>query len=341
MYFFIGLTVFGVFGSFTYYLPELFPTRLRGTGAGFCYNVGRIIAAGGPFLVGTIAARGANALASALHVLFFVGFVPLVGVLLALSPSAVETKGRELASSRSSGRSKLAVAHLRPPDRRRPRSGRCPECPGRVQLIRPPMAVASRPIFGAADIGSTRPAAHVRARGRLPRLPAIDRDEDRQRPGLEDPPSKERATRASSGLQPTEVTINISRPGRRRRPHRQLDPQASRARPPGRCPWTNALQRATPRVRVDDERRETPFVDPAALATTGRPKRHGHRARQSSWCSTRAGPSLREEPVGRGADLLGRLGDVERCRQPADAKRAHTSGLAHGKSVTVKRGKPA
>ena len=62
MYFFIGLTVFGVFGSFTYYLPELFPTRLRGTGAGFCYNVGRFIAAAGPFLVGTIAARGANSL---------------------------------------------------------------------------------------------------------------------------------------------------------------------------------------------------------------------------------------------------------------------------------------
>ena len=57
MYFFIGLTVFGVFGSFTYYLPELFPTRLRGTGAGFCYNVGRIIAAAGPFLVGTSRAR--------------------------------------------------------------------------------------------------------------------------------------------------------------------------------------------------------------------------------------------------------------------------------------------
>ena len=29
MYFPIGLSVFGVFGSFTYYLPELFPTRLR------------------------------------------------------------------------------------------------------------------------------------------------------------------------------------------------------------------------------------------------------------------------------------------------------------------------
>jgi hypothetical protein len=95
MYFFIGLTVFGVFGSFTYYLPELFPTRLRGTGAGFCYNVGRIIAAAGPFLVGTIAARGSNALESALHLLFFVGFAPIVGVLLL--PLAVETKGRELA----------------------------------------------------------------------------------------------------------------------------------------------------------------------------------------------------------------------------------------------------
>ncbi|HMF41574.1 MAG TPA: MFS transporter [Polyangia bacterium] len=95
MYVFIGLTVFGVFGSFTYYLPELFPTRLRGTGAGFCYNVGRIIAAPGPFLVGTIAARGQNALASALHLLFFVGFVPLLGVVLV--PFSVETKNRVLA----------------------------------------------------------------------------------------------------------------------------------------------------------------------------------------------------------------------------------------------------
>jgi MFS family permease len=97
MYFFIGLTVFGVFGSFTYYLPELFPTRLRGTGAGFCYNVGRIIAAGGPFLVGTIAARGADSLVSAMNVLFWIGLVPLVGVVLSLSPIVIETKGRELA----------------------------------------------------------------------------------------------------------------------------------------------------------------------------------------------------------------------------------------------------
>lgn len=94
MYFLIGLTVFGVFGSFTYYLPELFPTRLRGTGAGFCYNVGRILAAIGPILVGTIAAQGSNSLTSALRALFYVGFVPLVG--LTLLPWVVETKGRVL-----------------------------------------------------------------------------------------------------------------------------------------------------------------------------------------------------------------------------------------------------
>jgi MFS family permease len=95
MYFFIGLTVFGVFGSFTYYLPELFPTRLRGTGAGFCYNIGRVVAAAGPFVVGTVSARGQNALASALHILFFVGFVPVLGVVML--PFAVETKDRLLA----------------------------------------------------------------------------------------------------------------------------------------------------------------------------------------------------------------------------------------------------
>lgn len=95
MYFPIGLTIFGVFGSFTYYLPELFPTRLRGTGAGFCYNVGRIIAAGGTALVGGIAARGANSLTSALAALFFVGFVPLVGLLFL--PWVIETRGQPLA----------------------------------------------------------------------------------------------------------------------------------------------------------------------------------------------------------------------------------------------------
>ena len=42
----------GVFGLFTMYLPPLFPTLLRTTGAGFCYNIGRIVAAGGTVFFG-------------------------------------------------------------------------------------------------------------------------------------------------------------------------------------------------------------------------------------------------------------------------------------------------
>jgi MFS family permease len=94
MYFPIGLMTYGIFGSFTFYLPELFPTRLRATGSGFTYNIGRLIAAFGPFLVGAVAASGANALDSAIRVLFWVGFVPIIGILLL--PLVIETKGREL-----------------------------------------------------------------------------------------------------------------------------------------------------------------------------------------------------------------------------------------------------
>lgn len=35
----------GLFALFTMYLPPLFPTLLRTTGAGFCYNIGRVAAA--------------------------------------------------------------------------------------------------------------------------------------------------------------------------------------------------------------------------------------------------------------------------------------------------------
>jgi hypothetical protein len=42
----------GVFGLFTMCLPPLFPVLLRTTGAGFCYNFGRIVAAGGTVYFG-------------------------------------------------------------------------------------------------------------------------------------------------------------------------------------------------------------------------------------------------------------------------------------------------
>ena len=84
---FIGLTVFGVFGSFTYYLPELFPTRLRATGSGFCYNIGRVVTAFGPMLVGHVARGG---LENVQRVLFWVFLVPVFGVLV--QPWIIETK---------------------------------------------------------------------------------------------------------------------------------------------------------------------------------------------------------------------------------------------------------
>ncbi len=36
------------------FLTELFPTRIRGSGQGFCYNVGRAIGATFPFLIGYV-----------------------------------------------------------------------------------------------------------------------------------------------------------------------------------------------------------------------------------------------------------------------------------------------
>ncbi|MSU71577.1 MAG: MFS transporter [Opitutus sp.] len=48
----------GVFGLFTMYLPPLFPTLLRTTGAGFCYNIGRIAAAVASIVFGLFAPVG-------------------------------------------------------------------------------------------------------------------------------------------------------------------------------------------------------------------------------------------------------------------------------------------
>jgi MFS family permease len=53
----MGFCTLGPFAGFTIYFPELFPTRLRATGCGFCYNVARILAAAAPFVLGALAAR--------------------------------------------------------------------------------------------------------------------------------------------------------------------------------------------------------------------------------------------------------------------------------------------
>src|SRR5260221_6423032 len=48
----------GAFALFTMYLPPLFPTLLRTTGAGFSYNFGRITAAAGTVFFGLFSSVG-------------------------------------------------------------------------------------------------------------------------------------------------------------------------------------------------------------------------------------------------------------------------------------------
>lgn len=50
----MGFCQMSIFAGFAIYLPELFPIRLRSTGTSFCYNVGRFVAASGPFTLGKL-----------------------------------------------------------------------------------------------------------------------------------------------------------------------------------------------------------------------------------------------------------------------------------------------
>jgi hypothetical protein len=40
-----GFFTLGMHAGYAVYFPELYPTRLRGTGTGFCFNMGRLGAA--------------------------------------------------------------------------------------------------------------------------------------------------------------------------------------------------------------------------------------------------------------------------------------------------------
>ena len=51
----LGFSTLMVFGGYAIYFPELYPTRLRSTGVGFCYNVARYLAATAPFILGPLA----------------------------------------------------------------------------------------------------------------------------------------------------------------------------------------------------------------------------------------------------------------------------------------------
>jgi MFS family permease len=94
--FILGLFTLAPFAAYAVYFPELFPTRLRATGIGFCYNCARIIAAAAPLVLGQLAksmetgvpGSGFRAAACVVAFIYVVGFVGI-----ALAP---ETRGKPL-----------------------------------------------------------------------------------------------------------------------------------------------------------------------------------------------------------------------------------------------------
>jgi biotin-dependent carboxylase-like uncharacterized protein len=84
---FFGHGYFSVFGAL---LAELFPTRIRATAQGFCYNAGRAVGAAAPWIVGGLADRYGIGSALTVTSVFFV--VSAISMLL-----LPETRGRVLA----------------------------------------------------------------------------------------------------------------------------------------------------------------------------------------------------------------------------------------------------
>lgn len=77
----LGFCTLGPFAGFTVYFPELFPTRLRATGCGFCYNAARIIAAMAPFALGSLRSS-LGGYAQAASVVSFVLLLGFAGALI-------------------------------------------------------------------------------------------------------------------------------------------------------------------------------------------------------------------------------------------------------------------
>jgi hypothetical protein len=85
----MGFAQLSVFAGYSIYFPELFPTRLRGTGVGFCYNTVRYLAAPAPTLFGYL--NGVMSFRTAAMLMCSVYLVGMIALIW-----APETKGRPL-----------------------------------------------------------------------------------------------------------------------------------------------------------------------------------------------------------------------------------------------------
>jgi MFS family permease len=96
----MGFCILSLFAGYAIYFPELFPTHLRSTGTSFCYNVGRFVAAAGPFFLGTLikfyadSAESANTAMPLRYAGLTMCGIFLLGLLVL--PFAPETKGKPL-----------------------------------------------------------------------------------------------------------------------------------------------------------------------------------------------------------------------------------------------------
>jgi MFS family permease len=93
----LGFCTLAPFAAYAVYFPELYPTRLRASGVGFCYNFARIIAAAAPFVLGKLSLTYHSptdptaGIRTAASIVAFVYFVGLIGLIF-----APETKGKPL-----------------------------------------------------------------------------------------------------------------------------------------------------------------------------------------------------------------------------------------------------
>ncbi|MGO4157893.1 MFS transporter [Cupriavidus sp. YAF13] len=86
----LGFFASGIFSGMGAFLTELFPTRVRGSGQGFCYNFGRAVGALFPFLIGALSKQ--YGLGASIGIFAAAAY----GVLIIAALTLPETRGREL-----------------------------------------------------------------------------------------------------------------------------------------------------------------------------------------------------------------------------------------------------
>jgi|ERR1017187_1749456 SHS family sialic acid transporter-like MFS transporter len=76
----VGFTSSSFYGWMPQYMPELFPTRVRATGQGVCYNFGRILTAVSAWKMGSLMAWFDNSYAHAGAALVFIYVIGIIGI---------------------------------------------------------------------------------------------------------------------------------------------------------------------------------------------------------------------------------------------------------------------